>query len=101
MPDTQLSDDDRAFIECEIRAGDDATADEVVSAGLQAVRADEDESRLLIQKGEDDIKPGRFHTIDTANDLTEHILALAKVRRNARTAVDPFQASTHQSREHL
>ena len=99
MPDTQLSDDDRAFIQREIRAGDDATADEVVSAGLQAVRADEDESRLLIQKGEDDIKPGRVHTFDTADDLTDHILA--KVRRNARTAVDPFQASTHRSREHL
>jgi hypothetical protein len=51
--------------------------------------------------GEDDIKAGRFTVFEKQGDLKRHILALARERRDARTATDPISAGGDRPREHL
>jgi putative addiction module CopG family antidote len=101
MPDIHLSDEDRAFIESRLEAGEYRTAEEVVKAGVQALREDEEELRRLIKVGEDDIVAGRFTTFEKAGDLKKQILALAKERRNARASIDPLPAGTDRPGEYL
>ncbi|TCL96745.1 putative addiction module CopG family antidote [Rhizobium sp. PP-WC-2G-219] len=86
MTDIHLSDEDRAFIEGQLQMGAYRTADDVIRAGLQVLREEDEELRRLIKVGEDDIKAGRYVTFKKAGDLKKHILALARERQDARSA---------------
>ncbi|MCD7108981.1 type II toxin-antitoxin system ParD family antitoxin [Rhizobium sp. DKSPLA3] len=86
MTDIHLSDDDRTFTEEQLQMGAYRTADDVIRAGLQVLREEDEELRRLIKVGEDDIEAGRYVTFEKAGDLKKHILALARERQNARSA---------------
>ncbi len=58
MTDIHLSDEDRAFIGGQLQAGAYRTADDVIRAGLQVLREEDEELWRLIKVGEDDIKEG-------------------------------------------
>lgn len=98
MSDIQLSEEDRAFIDEEVRAGVYRDADEAVHAGLRLLRSKEGkiaEFRRLIQEGIDDVEAGRVIEFESADDLTRHIMNMSEGERDAaaQTEINPARAS--------
>ena len=98
MSDIQLSEEDRAFIDEEVRAGVYRDADEAVHAGLRLLRSKEGkiaEFRRLIQEGIDDVEAGRVIEFESADDLTRYIMNMSEGERDAaaQTEINPARAS--------
>lgn len=91
MTEIHLSEQDRAFIDEQIKDGRYKSADDVIAAGLRLLGSEEgelQELRHLIQQGIDDIDAGRVVTFENAEEMTAHILQMAEDRRNAPTSVE-------------
>jgi antitoxin ParD1/3/4 len=86
MTEIHLTEEDRAFVEDLVGNGIYKDADAVVAAGLRLLGSDEGkfvELQRLIQEGLDDVEAGRVVSFDNADDMTAHILEMAKERKNA------------------
>lgn len=77
MDDIHLSDEDRRFVEANVRNGSYRDASDVIHAGLQSLQR-EAVLRRLIQEGEDDIAAGRFYEFGEGDSLTDFIIERSK-----------------------
>ena len=104
MTEIHLSEQDRAFIDEQIKDGRYKSADEVIAAGLRLLGSEEgelQELRHLIQQGIDDIDSGRGVTFKNAEEMTAHILQMAEDRRNAPTSAENVARRSERSSRHL
>ncbi len=83
MTEIHLSEQSRAFIDEQIRAGIYRNVDDVVAAGLRLLGSEEGklvELQRLVQEGLDDIEAGRVHHYASGDDLLADIKRLARER---------------------
>ncbi|SIP93175.1 antitoxin ParD1/3/4 [Rhizobium sp. RU20A] len=72
MDEIHLSDEDRAFVEAEVRAGRYSSVEDVVRAGLSLLEEQQVRRRklkTLAVAAEADIAAGRFHEYENLDDL--------------------------------
>lgn len=81
MTDIHLSDEDKAFIEEQVKAGIYKDADEVVAAGLSRLQKETEILKRLIQEGLDDVEAGRVHSYASAEELSNDIKRMADEKR--------------------
>lgn len=81
MANFRLNDADLAFVEERIRTGRNSDVDEVIHAGLQALRESETSLEDLIREAEDDIAAGRIYEFGENDSLTDFIVARSKARK--------------------
>lgn len=84
MTEIHLSDEDRDFIEEQVKAGIYKDADEVVAAGLRLLGSKEGklvELQRLIQEGIDDVEAGRVHHYASGEDLLNDIKRMSAERK--------------------
>ncbi|CDZ56134.1 type II toxin-antitoxin system ParD family antitoxin [Neorhizobium galegae] len=84
MAEIHLSDEDRDFIEEQVKAGIYKDADEVVAAGLRLLGSKEGklvELQRLIQEGIDDVEAGRVHHYASGEDLLNDIKRMSAERK--------------------
>jgi antitoxin ParD1/3/4 len=104
MTEIHLSDDDKAFIEEQLRDGQYKSADDVIAAGLRLLGSEEgqiQQLRHLIQQGVDDIDAGRVVTFESAEEMTAHILQMAEERENAPTSSESVVRGSERSSRHI
>ncbi|MFB9951207.1 type II toxin-antitoxin system ParD family antitoxin [Rhizobium puerariae] len=104
MTEIHLSDEDRAFIEEQVKTGVYKDADEVVAAGLRLLGSEEGELQelsRLIQEGIDDVEAGRVVQFESAEELTAHILKMAEERKNAVAPTGNVPKGAERSSRHL
>lgn len=104
MTEIHLSDDDKAFIEEQVKDGRYKDADEVVAAGLRLLGSEEgeiQELRRLIQQGIDDVDAGRVMAFNSAEEMTTHILQMAEERKNAATSAQNVARGSERSSRQL
>ncbi|SCX29822.1 putative addiction module antidote protein, family [Agrobacterium sp. DSM 25558] len=80
MTEIHLSEQDRKFIDEQVKAGVYRDADAVVHASLRLLNSDEGrkaELQRLIQVGLDDVAAGRVHHYDSEEDFLKDIRALS------------------------
>ena len=80
MTEIHLSEQDRKFIDEQVKAGVYRNADAVVHASLRLLNSDEGkkaELQRLIQEGLDDVEAGRVHHYDSEEDFLNDIRALS------------------------
>ncbi|NKN37986.1 type II toxin-antitoxin system ParD family antitoxin [Agrobacterium sp. a22-2] len=74
MSNVRLNKKDGLFVEHLLEAGTYETAEDMVSAGLDLLREQENDTlRMLIQEGIDDIEAGRYHVYDSAEEMLADI----------------------------
>lgn len=74
MSNVRLNKKDGLFVEQHLEAGTYETAEDMVSAGLDLLREQENDTlRMLIQEGIDDIEAGRYHVYESAEDMLADI----------------------------
>lgn len=82
MDEIHLSEEDRAFVEAEVKAGRYLSAEDVVRAGLSLLQTVSpegmDDLRRLISAGDTDFEAGDFATFSSADMLKADILARTK-----------------------
>ncbi|CDN47223.1 type II toxin-antitoxin system ParD family antitoxin [Neorhizobium galegae] len=84
MTEIHLSDEDRDFIEEQVKAGIYKDVDEVVAAGLRLLGSKEGklvELQRLIQEGIDDVEAGRVHHYASGEDLLNDIKRMSAERK--------------------
>jgi len=81
MTEIHLSDDDKAFIEEQVKAGNFTGADEVMAAGMRLLREKHENLRNLIQEGLDDVAAGRVHEYETGEDFLSDIKRISSDRK--------------------
>jgi antitoxin ParD1/3/4 len=84
MTEIHLSDEDRDFIEEQVKAGIYKDVDEVVAAGLRLLGSKEGklvELQRLIQEGIDDVEAGRVHQYASGEDLLNDIKRMSAERK--------------------
>jgi antitoxin ParD1/3/4 len=104
MSEIHLSDEDRAFIEEQVKAGVYKDADAVVAAGLRLLGSEEgevEELRHLIQQGIDDVDAGRAMRFESAEEMTAHILKMAEDRKNAASSSQNVARGPERSSRHV
>ncbi|KAB1085925.1 type II toxin-antitoxin system ParD family antitoxin [Neorhizobium galegae] len=85
MTEIHLSDEDRDFIEEQVKAGIYKDVDEVVAAGLRLLGSKEGklvELQRLIQEGIDDVEAGRVHHYASGEDLLNDIKRMSAERKH-------------------
>lgn len=104
MTEIHLSDDDKAFIQEQVKDGRYKSADEVVAAGLRLLGSEEgeiQELRRLIQQGIDDVDAGRVMTFESGEELTAHIMQMAEERKNVGAPAQNVARGAERSSRHL
>ncbi|MCQ1833696.1 type II toxin-antitoxin system ParD family antitoxin [Neorhizobium galegae] len=81
MAEIHLSDEDRDFIEEQVKAGIYKDADEVVAARLRQLREETEALKQMIQEGLDDVEAGRVHSYASAEELSNDIKRMADEKR--------------------
>ena len=61
--EVNLSAELKAFIDQQVASGVFASSDEVIAQGLHVLRIEQEEDEKAIQKGLDDVKAGRVHSV--------------------------------------
>ena len=77
MTEIHLSDEDKAFIEEQVKDGRYESAEDAVTAGIRLLRKHNASLQALIQEGLDDIEAGRVHDYDTAEAFLSDIKRLS------------------------
>ncbi|CAN7563092.1 type II toxin-antitoxin system ParD family antitoxin [Rhizobium sp. LjRoot30] len=83
MPEIHLSQEDRDFVEAQVKTGVYKDADAVVSAGLRLLGSKEGqlaELQRLVQAGLDDVEAGRLHQYASGDELLSEIRQMAAER---------------------
>ncbi|TWF56832.1 type II toxin-antitoxin system ParD family antitoxin [Neorhizobium alkalisoli] len=104
MAEIHLSDEDKAFINEQVKAGIYKDADAVVAAGLRLLGSDEgkvEELRHLIQQGIDDVDAGRVLRFESAEEMTAHILKMAEERKNEAASSQDIARGAERSSRHV
>ena len=81
MTEIHLSEQDRAFIDEQVKAGVYKDAGAVVHASLQLLNSEEGrlvELRRMIHEADEQFERGEYVTFTTADDLTSYIIERAR-----------------------
>lgn len=84
MTEIHLSEQDRKFIDEQVKAGVYKDADEVVHASLSLLGSEEGqlaELRKMIHEADEQFERGKYITFTTADDLTAYIIERARNQR--------------------
>ena len=83
-----LSEEERLFVDSQIAAGKYADDSEILHAALAALERQQKLKvlRELIAEGDADFERGDFVSVDTAGEISEHIVGLAQLRRELAAA---------------
>jgi antitoxin ParD1/3/4 len=74
MTEIHLSDDDRAFIEEQVKAGAYKDADEVVAAGLSRLGSENELLREMIAEADAQFERGDYRRFTSADALADSII---------------------------
>ncbi|MGK9050030.1 type II toxin-antitoxin system ParD family antitoxin [Neorhizobium petrolearium] len=81
MTEIHLSEEDRAFIEEQVKDGRYTDVSEAVMAGIRLLKRHNTSLQQLIQAGLDDVEAGRVHSYDTAEEFLADIKRLSNERK--------------------
>lgn len=81
MTEIHLSEEDRAFIEEQVKDGRYTDVSEAVMAGIRLLKRHNTSLQQLIQAGLDDVEAGRVHSYDTAEEFLADIRRLSNERK--------------------
>ncbi|WJR67490.1 type II toxin-antitoxin system ParD family antitoxin [Neorhizobium sp. CSC1952] len=81
MTEIHLSEEDRAFIEEQVKDGRYTDVSEAVMAGIRLLKRHNTSLQQLIQAGLDDVEAGRVHSYDTAEEFLADIERLSNERK--------------------